>query len=67
MPKPRDCVDNSVPAALTAATYFTTAVLCDGRAVEILKAKQIGKLAICNYHPISSHIVSWFSGTLDPR
>ena len=33
MPKPREGVGNSVPAELTAATYFTPVVLCDGRAV----------------------------------
>ena len=33
MSKPRDCVGNPVPAALTAATHLTMTVLCHGRVV----------------------------------
>ena len=33
MPKPYDYFCKSVPAALTAGTYFTAAMLCDGRDV----------------------------------
>ena len=44
MPKPRDCVGKPVPAALTAPTYFTTAVLCDGR--DVLGSCQ---LAVLNF------------------
>ena len=48
VPKPRDCVGNSVRVALTAATYFATAVLCDGRAVLGCCQLEIQKWIACS-------------------